>query len=195
MQHQLPRLRELVPLLTFKKTVLSPRWHRLKAALTTKDLRRITKARTPRPALDFTDGAADGEVSLAQARQAFQDVQFNPHILRDVARVDTSCDVLGGRMSLPFGNAPSSFTRILHTEGEIAGATAVGAAGITFPLSTIGTTSIERVVATGSSPTCGGTASDRWCWSLGQRRRTTTHCWSPLTFRLPGRGCVTFETE
>lgn len=49
---------------------------------------------------------------------------------------------------MPFGIAPTGFTRLMQTEGEIAGAGAAGAAGIPFTLSTLGTTSIEDVKAT-----------------------------------------------
>ncbi len=147
MKRQFPRRRELAPLLRFKKPVLSSRDRRLAAALTIEDLRRIAQRRTPRAAFDYTDGAADGEVSLARARQAFADVQFNPAILRDVSEVDTSREVLGGRVALPFGIAPTGFARMMQTEGEIAGAGAAGAAGIPFTLSTMGTTSIEDVAA------------------------------------------------
>ena len=48
---------------------------------------------------------------------------------------------------MPFGIAPTGFTRLMQTEGEIAGASAAGAAGIPFTLSTLGTTSIEEVKA------------------------------------------------
>ena len=90
MKRQLPKARDLRPLLKFKKPELSPRTRRLEKALTIEDLRRVAKRRTPRPAFDYTDGAADGEVSLARARQAFADVEFHPAILRDVSTVDTS---------------------------------------------------------------------------------------------------------
>ncbi|MDO5052093.1 MAG: alpha-hydroxy acid oxidase, partial [Pseudoclavibacter sp.] len=43
--------------------------------------------------------------------------------------------------------APTGFTRLMQTEGEVAGASAAGAAGIPFTLSTLGTTSIEDVKA------------------------------------------------
>jgi L-lactate dehydrogenase (cytochrome)/glycolate oxidase len=86
-------------------------------------------------------------VSLARARQAFADVEFRPAILRDVSKVDTSRVVLGERVELPFGIAPTGFTRMMHSEGEVAGATAAAAAGIPFALSTMGTTSIEDVAA------------------------------------------------
>jgi len=45
----------------------------------------------------------------------------------------------------PFGIAPTGFTRMMQTEGEIAGAHAAGRAGIPFSLSTMGTASIEDV--------------------------------------------------
>jgi len=116
-------------------------------ALTIDDLRSAAKRCTPKAAFDYTDGAADGEVSLVRARQAFADVEFQPAILRDVSSVDTSVEVLGKTSTLPFGIAPTGFTRMMHTEGEIAGATAAEAAGIPFSLSTMGTTSIEGVAA------------------------------------------------
>lgn len=147
MKRQLPRRRDLAPLLRFKEPTWSARERRLARALTVEDLRRVAKRRTPRAAFDYTDGAADGEVSLARAREAFADVEFRPAILRDVAEVDTSRVVLGQRVSLPFGIAPTGFTRMMQAEGEIAGATAAAAAGIPFSLSTMGTTSIEEVAA------------------------------------------------
>jgi len=147
MKRQLPKRHDLAPLLTFRRPTLSARERRLASALTIEDLRRIARRRTPRAAFDYTDGAADGEVSLARAREAFADVQFNPVILRDVSHVDTSRDVLGAPSALPFGIAPTGFTRMMQAEGEIAGATAAAAAGIPFSLSTLGTTSIEDVAA------------------------------------------------
>ncbi|WP_205472701.1 alpha-hydroxy acid oxidase [Nocardioides sp. SYSU D00038] len=147
MKRQLPKRHDLAPLLKFKKPELSPKRRRLEKALTIEDLRRVAKRRTPKAAFDYTDGAADGEVSLARARQAFGDVEFVPSILRDVSEVDTSREVLGRVSALPFGIAPTGFTRMMQTEGEIAGATAAAAAGIPFALSTMGTTSIEDVAA------------------------------------------------
>ncbi|MGO1192246.1 MAG: alpha-hydroxy acid oxidase [Nesterenkonia sp.] len=129
----------------FKKPELNGTRRRLKAALTIEDLRTIAKRRTPKAAFDYTEGAAEGEISLARARQAFEDVEFNPSILRDVSEVDTTREVFGGPSALPFGIAPTGFTRLMQTEGETAGASAAGAAGIPFSLSTLGTTSIEDV--------------------------------------------------
>lgn len=146
-RRRVPRPRDLAPLLRFRPPVLSARDRRLASAATIEDLRRIARRRTPRAAFDYTDGAAEQELSLFRARQAFRDITFHPRILRDVAEVDTSRQVLGARAALPFGIAPTGFTRLMHTEGERAGAGAAGAAGIPFTLSTMGTCSIEDVRA------------------------------------------------
>ena len=146
-QRQLPNPYEIFDLLHFKTPDLNGRRRRLTAAQTIWDLRKIARRRTPAAAFDYTDGAAEGEISLRRARQAFRDVEFHPDILHPAIDVDTSCDILGGRSAMPFGIAPTGFTRLMQTEGEIAGAGAAGAAGIPFTLSTLGTASIEDVKA------------------------------------------------
>lgn len=144
-QRQLPKPSELLEFMQFKKPSLDFAGNRLQSALTIYDLHRIAKRRTPAAAFDYTDGAAEGELSMTRARQAFEDVEFHPGILTDVSTVDTTTKVLGGTSALPFGIAPTGFTRLMQTEGEIAGSGAAGAAGIPFTLSTLGTTSIEDV--------------------------------------------------
>ena len=147
MRRQLPSVRDLTPLIRFKKPTVGASRRRLENALTIEDLRTIARRRTPKAAFDYTDGAAEAEISLARARQAFRDIEFHPEILRDVSHVRTGWDVLGAQVALPFGIAPTGFTRMMQTEGEVAGAAAAGSAGIPFALSTLGTTSIEDVKA------------------------------------------------
>jgi L-lactate dehydrogenase (cytochrome) len=146
-KRRFPRPRDLAPLMKFKKPELNAKKRRLDGALTIWDLRTIAMRRTPTAPFDYTEGAAEAEISLARARQAFEDIQFNPGILRDVSKVDTSSTVLGGPVALPFGIAPTGFTRMMQSEGELAGAGAAAAAGIPFSLSTMGTTAIEDVKA------------------------------------------------
>lgn len=145
MKRRFPRPRDLSPLLRFKRPEFNARRRRLQSALTIADLREIAKRRTPRAPFDYTDGAAEAELSIARARQAFQDIEFHPSILRDVTTVDASCQVLGGPSAFPLAIAPTGFTRMMHAEGELAGARAADAYGIPFSLSTLGTASIEAV--------------------------------------------------
>lgn len=144
-KRRFPRPSELAPLLKFKAPTLNGKKRRLESALTIWDLRDIAKRRTPQAPFDYCDGAAEAELSLGRARGAYEDVEFTPAILRDVSQVCTSWDVLGSPVSFPVGIAPTGFTRMMHQEGEDAGASVAAKWGIPFALSTMGTRSIEHV--------------------------------------------------
>ncbi|ORV38358.1 alpha-hydroxy acid oxidase [Mycobacterium conspicuum] len=146
-KRRVPKVHDLAPLIQFKRPELNRTKRRLDAALTIEDLRRIARRRTPKAAFDYTDGAAEDELSMQRARQAFRDIEFHPTILRDVSDVATGWDVLGKPVAWPFAIAPTGFTRLMHTEGEIAGARAAADVGIPFSLSTLGTAAIEDVAA------------------------------------------------
>ena len=146
-KRQFPKVSELAPLLKFTGPSLRRKERRLASALTIWDLREIAKKRTPQGPFDYTDGSAESEVTLDRARQAFLDIELRPNILKDVSQVSTECEVLGEKFKLPVGISPTGFTRMMHTEGERAGARAAEKYGIPFTLSTLGTTSIEDVVA------------------------------------------------
>ena len=142
---RVPRPKDLATLLRFRKPNLNAKKRRLSRALTIYDLREIAKRRTPQAPFDYTDGGADQEISLRRARKIFESIEFSPNILRDVSKVSTRVSMLGKEHSLPFGIAPTGFTRMMQTEGEIAGCTAAADAGIPYVLSTMGTRSIEDV--------------------------------------------------
>jgi len=146
-KRQFPKLSELAPLLQFSIPTLRRRKRRLEQAYTIWDLRDIAKRRTPKGPFDYTDGSAESEVSLERARQAYRDLEFIPSILKDVSTADLTRTALGETFSMPVGIAPTGFTRMMQTQGEIAGARAAEKFGIPFTLSTLGTTTIEDVVA------------------------------------------------
>ena len=146
-QRRIPRPRDLAPLMQFKRFEPNSTKRRLAKALTIDDLRVIAKRRTPQAPFDYTDGAAEAELSLDRARRAFQNIEFHPNILRDVSEVSTERDVLGAPSRFPLSIAPTGFTRMMHTEGEVAGATAAAEFGIPFTLSTMGTASVEEIAA------------------------------------------------
>lgn len=146
-KRQFPRAKDLRPLLKFKGPRFDRKKARLEKALTIWDLRDVAKKRTPQGPFDYTDGSAETETSLERARQAYRDIEFIPNILRDVSSVDLTRSVLGETFAMPLGIAPTGFTRMMQTEGEIAGARAAQKYGIPFSLSTLGTTTIEDVVA------------------------------------------------
>lgn len=144
---RLPRWSEFEQLLRPQRLPLDPVQRRLARAHTIGDLRAIAARRVPRAVFDYTDGAAEDEISLRRARRCFARVEFHPSVLRDVSSVDTGVTVLGKRWPLPFALAPTGFTRMMHHEGEYAVARAAHRAGLTYALSTMGTASIEQLAA------------------------------------------------
>jgi L-lactate dehydrogenase (cytochrome) len=72
---------------------------------------------------------------------------LRPRVLRDVSRVDVHTRLLGREVALPLALAPTGFTRILHSDGELAVARAAARAGVPYALSTLSTRSIEEVAA------------------------------------------------
>ena len=145
-KRQLPNPIKLAQLMRFRTPSIHIKRSRLNRAFTIWDLRDIAKKRTPQGPFDYTDGAAESESSLERARQAFKDIELVPNILRDVSDVDLSCTIFDRTYQMPMGIAPTGFTRLMQTEGEIAGSRAAEKFGIPFSLSTLGTTSIEDVV-------------------------------------------------
>jgi L-lactate dehydrogenase (cytochrome) len=144
-RRQLPAWSDIKPLLRMRPVEPNPTRRRLAASLTVADLRRTARRRVPRAVFDYTDGAAEAEISLQRARRMFQRLEFSPSVLHDVSAVDTSTDVLGRKASAPFAFAPTGFTRLMHHEGERAVARVAERHGIPYALSTMGTTSIEEV--------------------------------------------------
>jgi L-lactate dehydrogenase (cytochrome) len=142
---QVPKWADFKPLLRVKPVELNRTTRQLAAALTISDLRTIAKRRVPLGVFEYTDGAAESEISLRRARQLFRDVQFNPSILRDVADVDTTVSLLGQPAAVPFAFAPTGYSRMMHHEGERAVVRVAERRGIPYALSTMGTTTIEDV--------------------------------------------------
>lgn len=152
---RLPDVKELASLMRFGAPRADRRAARLSKAADVADLRRIAKRRTPTPAFDYVDGAAKRELTHTRTREVFDSVELLPRILHGIAEPDLSVDIAGAHSELPFGIAPTGFTRFMHAEGENAGAAAAAAAGIPFTLSTMGTRSIEETAASSGD-------GDRW---------------------------------
>jgi L-lactate dehydrogenase (cytochrome) len=142
-----PTVSEFAPLLRPGRVPLDATERRLARAHTVPELRRLARRRVPAAVFDYTDGAAEQEISLARARDAFRRVEFRPSVLHDVHAVETATTVLGRRWPVPFALAPTGFTRMMHHEGERAAARAAESAGLTYGLSTMGTASIEELTA------------------------------------------------
>ena len=113
------------------------------------DFRAIAKRKLPRAVFDYVDGGAEEEIALHANREAFQRRKLNPQLLRDISHTDLSGELFGHEYRVPIGLAPTGYTRMMHPTGEVSSCTAAMVKGIPYTLSTMGTTTIEDVAATG----------------------------------------------
>ncbi|RKW70737.1 alpha-hydroxy acid oxidase [Galactobacter caseinivorans] len=142
---RIPRPADFAEYLKFKPLERNAITRRLAGAHTVEDLARLARRRTPKSVFEYVSGAAEAELSLARAQEAFSRVEFQPHVLRDVSAVDLTTSILGRESALPLILAPTGFTRMMQHEGEPAVARAAQTAGVPYALSTMGTTSIEEL--------------------------------------------------
>lgn len=129
----------------FQNVSLSPVERRLQRCVTVDDFRRIAKRRIPRGVFDYIDGGAEDERTLSGNSSSFSRLEWRPRVLRDVSRLDTTTTILGESLSMPLILAPTGYTRIADSQGELAVARAAERAGVPYSLSTMGTRSIEEV--------------------------------------------------
>ncbi len=109
------------------------------------DLRGIAKKRLPRAVFDFFDGGAEDELTLRDNRAAFERVRIAPRVLAGVAQIDTSAAILGARSKLPITVGPTGGIGFGWPFADVGIARAAAAAGIPYTLSTMATSSIERI--------------------------------------------------
>jgi L-lactate dehydrogenase (cytochrome) len=131
----------------FRPVELSPERRRIRRSANVDDMRRIARRRLPRGVFDYIDGGAEDERTLGRNSAAFARLELQPSVLRDVSSIDTSATLFGKRIPLPLVLSPTGYTRIAHSQGELAVARAAERAGLPYSLSTMATRSIEEVAA------------------------------------------------
>lgn len=122
-------------------------------ALSIEELRAIAQKRLPAFCLEYLEGGAEDERSLARNRSDFDRYRFVPNTLRDVTQRDLSVTLFGTRRALPFLIGPTGFNGMLCHDGDVHLAAAAADAGIPFTLSNVSTVPMERIAAkTGTPP-------------------------------------------
>lgn len=103
-------------------------------------------------ARDYYASGARDEITLKENRRAFERLRLRYRVLRDVSERKVGVDLLGEELAFPALVAPTAFQRLACDAGELATVRAAGAVGTTMMLSTLSTTSMERVIAAASGP-------------------------------------------
>jgi L-lactate dehydrogenase (cytochrome) len=143
---KLAEARELVQL---RPPLLSPVERVLARCHSVEDLRQAARRKLPRAVFDYVDGGADAEHTALANQAGFHGWAFQPRALCDVSAPDLSVELFGRSLAAPLGLAPTGYTRMMHPSGEPAVAEATANMALPYCLSTVGTTSIEDLAATG----------------------------------------------
>jgi 4-hydroxymandelate oxidase len=98
-------------------------------------------------AWDYYAGGAGDEVSLADARGAFDRIRLRPRVLVDATSRDLATTAFGQRLAHPIIVAPMAAHDLAHAEAESATARGAAAADALLTLSTISAVPMEEVAA------------------------------------------------
>ena len=118
---------------------------KLKSVVNLAEMRNLAKKRVPKAVFDYVDGGANDELAYARSQEIYSRVEFKARVLRDVSKIDLTCDVIGRRSALPIIFAPTGYTRMMHYQGEVMVAKICEENNLIYNLSTMGTTSSEEI--------------------------------------------------
>ena len=109
------------------------------------DYRACARARLPGLLFDYIDGGSYAERTLERNTADLAEISLRQRVMRDVATLHTSIELLGQTLAMPVILAPVGLAGMYSRRGEVAAAKAARSQGIPFCLSTTGVCSIEEV--------------------------------------------------
>jgi len=109
------------------------------------DLRARARQRIPRFAFEYLDGGCNEDVNLHKNTAEIREVELKPYYLRDYRTSDLKTELFGQVYDAPFGVAPVGLQGLMWPNAPEILAKAAIAHNIPFALSTVTTTSIERI--------------------------------------------------
>lgn len=109
------------------------------------DLRKKAKTRIPKFAFDYLEGGCNEGLNLARNENDFDDIYLKPNYLHVGGDIDMSIDLFGRKYSAPFGISPIGLQGLMWPNAPEILAKAAAKQDIPYILSTVSTSSIERI--------------------------------------------------
>ncbi|KAL4887808.1 FMN-dependent dehydrogenase [Aspergillus ambiguus] len=113
------------------------------------DLKKLGSRRLPPMVRDYYNEGAMDLITLRENEAAFDRYKILPRTLVNVDKIDTSTEILGSKVALPFGFSPAASQKLAHPDGEVAVSRAAAKYGICMGLSSYSNYSLEDVAAQG----------------------------------------------
>jgi L-lactate dehydrogenase (cytochrome) len=124
----------------------------LKYANSVADFHELARKRLPMAVMDFVEGGAEDEITIARNRHALQSLALVPRALTDVSARDQRTTLLGTAVASPIVLAPVGLAALAHPAGEVAAARAASQHGIISTLSSSSAWSLEDVARSSTGP-------------------------------------------
>lgn len=120
--------------------------------LNVSDYARAARQKLRQDVFDYYEGGALDEITLRENTAGWERLKLYYHVLAGVRDRDLRTTILGRKISMPIGIAPTAFHKLACAEGENATARAAKAAGTLFILSSLSNTAMESVLGEAGSP-------------------------------------------
>ncbi len=109
------------------------------------DLKKKAKKRIPKFAFDYLEGGCNDELNLYRNEHDFDNIYFKPRYLEKVGDIDLSVKLFNHTYSAPFGISPVGLQGLMWPNAPEILAKAAAELNIPYTLSTVSTSSIERI--------------------------------------------------
>jgi L-lactate dehydrogenase (cytochrome) len=116
------------------------------------DYRELARRRLPKFLFEYIDGGSYAEVTLARNVRDLESIELRQRVLRDVGKLDLTCELFGQKLALPVALGPIGLAGLNARRGEVQAARAAEAAGVPFCLSTMSACPLEEVTRAASQP-------------------------------------------
>ncbi|MDT8328708.1 MAG: alpha-hydroxy acid oxidase, partial [Roseovarius sp.] len=110
------------------------------------DARRMARRRLPWMVFDYIDGAARQETGAARHRAAFDALEFQPHILRDVSQRSLESHLFGTPTLAPFGISPMGMCNLSTPGADLMLARIAARDRVPLGVSTVASTALEKML-------------------------------------------------
>ena len=109
------------------------------------DLRKRAQVKIPKFAFEYLDGGCNEDVNLDKNRSDFRKIELMPHYLSKFVKSEMKTTLFGHTYDAPFGIAPIGLQGLIWPNAPEILAKAAVNHNIPFILSTVSTSSIERI--------------------------------------------------
>jgi L-lactate dehydrogenase (cytochrome) len=116
------------------------------------DLRLLAKRRVPRMFYDYADSGSWTESTYRANQEDFKSILFRQRVAVNIDNRSTEVTMLGEKVAMPVGIAPTGMTGMQHADGEILAALAARKFGVPFTLSTMSICSLEDIAKHAPAP-------------------------------------------